>query len=465
MATVAIILAAGLGQHMKSSLPKALHPVLGDPALLWVLRSLPASVNAAVVVVQHGKEQVLQALDQWIREKLLPCPVTAVDQGEPMGAIHAVRVAVAELDRLGAERVLILSGDAPLVESATLERLASGPAALLAMEPADPARVARVRQNADGTLASLLAWEDASEEVRGLQRVDGGVYSLPWRELKTALADLGHDDAPDTFSLADAVVRVARKTPVAVSLCDPGELAGMHSRSDQAALQAHARQRINERWMDEGVTFLDPVSTLVGPRVTLARDVLLEPSVRLEGTVTVGEGTRIGQGCVIRDCAIAGGVEIRPYCVLQQSNVSAGARLGPFAHLREGSVLLENVHVGNFVETKKATLHAGAKANHLSYLGDAEVGERTNIGAGFISCNYDGFNKHRTVIGRDVFVGSDVQLVAPVVLGDGAIIGAGSTITQDIPANALALTRAPITVREGAAERLREKLRAKKRQG
>lgn len=461
MATVAVILAAGLGQRMKSSLPKALHPVLGDPALLWVLRSLPASVDAAVVIVHHHKEQVLQALDQWAQKKLLPCPVTAVDLDEPLGSGPALRVAVAALDRLGAERVLILSGDTPMLDPATVERLASGPATLLAMEPTDPADLARVLQNADGTLASLVAWRDASEEVRSFQRVDGGVYCLPWRELKTALADLGHDP----FPLAEAVVNVGRKTPVTVSLCDPRELAGMHSRSDQAALQAHARERINERWMDEGVTFLDPVSTLVGPRVTLARDVLLEPSVRLEGAVTVGEGTHIGQGCVIRDCAIASGVEIRPYCVLQQSKVSEGARLGPFAHLREGSVLLENVHVGNFVETKKATLRAGAKANHLSYLGDADVGERTNIGAGFISCNYDGFNKHRTVIGRDVFVGSDVQLVAPVVLGDGVIIGAGSTITQDIPANALALTRAPIAVKEGAAERLRVKLRAKKRQG
>ncbi len=249
---------------------------------------------------------------------------------------------------------------------------------------------------------------------------------------------------------------------MAVSLCDAAELTTLSTRSDQAELQAHARERLNRRWLDEGVTFLDPASTRVGPRATLARDVLLEPMVRLEGAVAVGEGTRIGQGSVIRDCIIADDVEIRPYCVLQQAKVSRGVKLGPFAHLREGSILCEDVHVGNFVETKKALLHAGAKANHLSYLGDAEVGERTNIGAGFISCNYDGFSKHRTVIGRDVFVGSDVQLVAPVALGDGAVIGAGSTITTDVPADALALARAPLVVKEGAAGRLREKLRNRK---
>lgn len=462
MPTVAVILAAGLGKRMKSSLPKVLQPILGDPALLWVLRSLPSTVSSAVVVVHSGKEQVIAALDKWTREGLLPCPVTTVDQGEPLGTGHAVQAAIPELDRLGAEGVLILSGDVPLLEAATVERLASASAMLLAMDLEHPGSYGRVIQNEDGTLAALVECKDASDAIKALRRVNGGVYCLPWKELKPALAGLRNDNAQGEFYLTDAVMAVGKRIPVAVSLCAPAELAGMNSRNDQAALQAQARDRINGRWMEEGATFLDPTSTLVGPRVTLAKDVLLEPVVRLEGAVAVGEGTRIGQGSVIRDCAIAGDVEIRPYCVLQLAKVSQGVKLGPFAHLREGSVLLENVHVGNFVETKNATLHPGAKANHLSYLGDAEVGERTNIGAGFISCNYDGFNKHRTVIGRDVFVGSDVQLVAPVALGDGVIIGAGSTIAKDVPADALALTRAPLVVKEGAATRLREKLRTMK---
>jgi len=186
----------------------------------------------------------------------------------------------------------------------------------------------------------------------------------------------------------------------------------------------------------------------------------MAPGVRLVGRVEVGQGTRVGQGSVLTDCRIGEQVEIRPYCVIDRSDVDGGCQLGPFAHLREGSRLEQGVHVGNFVETKKTTLRRGAKANHLSYLGDAEVGERTNIGAGFITCNYDGFNKHRTVIGQDVFVGSDTQLVAPVTLGDGSIIGAGSTITGNVPPGALALTRAALVLKEGAAARLRQKQKA-----
>jgi bifunctional UDP-N-acetylglucosamine pyrophosphorylase/glucosamine-1-phosphate N-acetyltransferase len=210
------------------------------------------------------------------------------------------------------------------------------------------------------------------------------------------------------------------------------------------------------------VTFLDPAATLVGPRATLAQDVLLGPGVSLAGRVELGEGASVGQGCVLSDCTVGGGAQIRPYCVIDRSEVGPDCILGPFAHLREGTLLEAGVHVGNFVETKKTTLRSGAKANHLSYLGDADVGERSNIGAGLITCNYDGFSKHATVIGKDVFVGSDCQLVAPVSVGDGAIIGAGSTITADVPAGALALTRAPLVIKEGIADRLRQKQKARK---
>lgn len=461
MSTVAVILAAGLGKRMKSTLPKVLHPILGDPALLWVLRSLPPSVSSAVVVVHNGKEQVEEALAQWRKQGLLPCPTATVDQGEPLGTGHAVQVTAGELDRLGAEKVLILCGDVPLLEPSTVAKLAAAEGVLLAMDLEDPSGYGRVVQEPGGTLRTITEHKDASEEIRAIRRVNGGAYTLPWRALKPALAALRNDNSQGEFYLTDAVVAVGRKVSLGVELCDPAELMGMNSRRDQAMLQALARSRVNNRWMDEGVTMLDPDTTLVGPRVQLSKDVCLEPGACIEGTVTVGEGTRIGQGSVIRESRLGSGVEIKPYCVIQHSDIGAGAKVGPFAHLREGSVLHARVHVGNFVETKKATLHAEVKANHLSYLGDAEVGERTNIGAGFISCNYDGFNKHRTTIGKDVFVGSDCQLVAPVTLGDNAIIGAGSTITEEIPAGALALTRAPLVVKEGGAERLRDKLRAK----
>jgi len=459
MSTVAVILAAGLGKRMKSSMPKVLHPVLGDPSLLWVLRALPPKVSSAVLVLHHGKEQVEAALAEWERNGLLPCPVRTVDQNQPLGTGHAVQQAVGELDLLAPQQVVILCGDVPLLRRETLESLASQEAVLLAMDLAEPAGYGRVLQNADGTLAGIVEQKDASPEVLAVRRVNGGAYVLPWRELKPALANLSNDNAQREYYLTDAVVAVAKKVPMRVELCDPAELLGMNSRVDQAELQALARRRINAAWMEAGVTFLDPETTLVGPRVTLAQDVVLEPGARLEGTGHAGEGTRIGQGCLLRNCRIGSNAEIRAFCVGQDAVIGDHAKVGPFAHLREGTHLEEKVHVGNFVETKKAHLRAGAKANHLSYLGDCEVGERSNMGAGLITCNYDGFHKHRTLIGKDVFVGSDCQLVAPVQLGDGCLIGAGSTITKDVPPGALALSRSPQANKEGAAQRLRDKLK------
>jgi len=424
-----------------------------------VLQALPPQVDGAVVVVHHGRELVEARLAAWAAQGLLPCPTQAVDQGEPLGTGHAVAAATRALDEAGADRVVILCGDVPLIRASTVVRLAQSAGLLLAMDLEDPAGYGRVLQKADGSLEAIVEHKDAGAEVRRVRRVNGGAYALPWPQLKLALSRLSRANAQGEYYLTDAVVDVAGQTPVAVELCPAEELMGMNSRQDQAQLQAYAQARVNRHWMDEGVTFLAPDTALVGPRVELARDVRVDPGVRLEGAVTVGEGTTLGQGSVLSECAIGPGVEIRPYCVIHGSQVAEGCVLGPFAHLREGSVLEEAVHVGNFVETKKAVLHQGAKANHLSYLGDAEVGARSNIGAGFISCNYDGFNKHRTVIGEGVFVGSDCQVVAPATLGDGCVIGAGSTITADVPPGALALTRAACVVKEGGADRLRERLR------
>ena len=460
MSTVAVILAAGLGTRMKSRLPKVLHPILGDPALLWVLRTLPPGLGGAVIVIHHGKEQVLAALDAWRRAGFLPCAVTTVDQGNPLGTGHAMQVCIPELDRLGASRVAVLCGDVPLTSPATVAWLCASEAVLLAMDLPSPGAYGRVLQHGDGRLAGLVEAKDATPEELAVQRVNGGAYALPWPALRRALLDLNNANAQKEYYLTDAVAAVAQELPVAVEVCDPEELAGMNSRHDQAALQAAAQRRIQRHWMAEGVTFLHPDSTLVGPRVQLQRDVLLEPGVRLEGQVRVGEGCRIGQGTVVTDSVLEGDVEVRPYCVIEQARLGAGSKVGPFARLREGTDLGEGVHIGNFVETKKAKLHQGAKANHLSYLGDTDIGEGTNVGAGVITCNYDGVNKHRTTIGRNVFIGSDTQLVAPVSIGDGALIAAGTTVTRDVPGDALALSRVPQVNREGTAARLR--LRQKK---
>lgn len=459
MKCIAVILAAGLGTRMKSRLPKVLHPVLGDPSLLWVLRSLPAAVGSALVVVHHGKDQVKREIEAWSARGLLPCPVLAVDQGEALGTGHAVKVCIAELDRLAAERVLILSGDVPLLPTARIEALLEHPGALLTMDLEEPGGYGRVIQAADGRLVALTEAKDAPPEVLAIKRVNGGAYSLPWAALRTALGNLGNNNAQGEYYLTDAVAAMARHVPIHVEPCPAQELSGMNSRLDQAELSAMARRSINSRWMQEGVSFLDHSSAWIGPRARLAQDVTIEPGVRLEGTCEVGERSRIGQGCVVRDCVIGADVEIRPYSVLEGAQVGDRCVVGPFARLREGTRLEPGVHVGNYVETKKAHLRAGAKANHLTYLGDCEVGEDSNVGAGVITCNYDGFSKHRTVIGKNVFVGSDTQLVAPVSIGDGVILGAGSTITEDIPAGFLALSRPPLIVKAGGAHRLREKLR------
>lgn len=459
MNTVAVILAAGLGKRMKSRMPKVLHPILGDPALLWVLRALPTELKAAIVVVHHGKEQVLAALERWRAEDLLPCTVLTVDQGEPLGTGHAVRVCEAELDRLKTARVVILSGDVPLIRAETVESLCASEGSLLAMEMPDPHGYGRVIQKLDGSLSSIVEQHDASPGELAITLVNGGAYTLPWSLLKPALHRLKPNNTQGELYLTDAVMDVARKHPVEVTPCDPEELAGMNSRNDQAAMQASAQWRIANGWMTMGVSFLDASSTFLGPRVRLGQDVLIEPSVRMEGLVNVGAGTRVGQGTIITGGDIGKDVSIRPYSVIEGAKIGDHCVVGPFARLREGTELQANVHVGNFVETKQTLLKKGAKANHLAYLGDSNVGENTNVGAGVIFCNYDGIRKHRTTIGKDAFIGSDSQLVAPVNIGDGAVIAAGSTITGDVPDHALAITRPALTLKKEGALRYWERLK------
>jgi len=461
MKTVAVILAAGLGTRMKSRLPKVLHPVLGDPSLLWVLRGLPEGIDHALVVVHHGKAEVAAAMFGWHEEQLIRVQPQPVDQGQPLGTGHALQACAETLDRLGADRVLILSGDVPLTQKQTLTELAANDAAILAMDLDQPGAYGRVLQHGDGRLAGLVEFKDASEAQRAVRRVNGGVYALPWAPLKEALAGLKNDNAQGEYYLTDAVAAVAAAVPVAVQVAEPAELLGMNSRADQALLQSIARDRVNAGWMAEGVTFLDPSSALISPRATLGKDTVVEPLVRVDGTSVIGEGCLLGQGSILSAAKVEDGAVIRAYCVIEDARIGPGAVVGPFARLREGTDLAPGVHVGNFVETKKARLGRGAKANHLSYLGDTEIGEETNIGAGVITCNYDGFTKHKTVIGKRVFVGSDTQLVAPVTVGDGAIVAAGTTVIQDVPADALALSRASQVNKEGGATRQREKRKNK----
>jgi bifunctional UDP-N-acetylglucosamine pyrophosphorylase/glucosamine-1-phosphate N-acetyltransferase len=281
--------------------------------------------------------------------------------------------------------------------------------------------------------------------------------SLPWPALlATAQHFAGQPKEALYEDLLNHILEAVQLKPIT---CDHEDLLCVQTRRGQIMVESIARKRIVNHWIDLGVGFPDPGSAFIGPRTDLARrGVWVGPQVRLEGKTSVGEGTTVGQGSIIRNSLLGANIEIRPYCVINDTIVGDGAKVGPFAHLREGSQLSSGVHVGNFVETKKALLHSGAKANHLSYLGDCEVGQRSNIGAGCITCNYDGFNKHRTKIGKDVFIGSDCQLVAPVVVGDGAILAAGTTLTSDVPDNALVLTRPETTIKDGGANKIRTKL-------
>ncbi|HNX93700.1 MAG TPA: DapH/DapD/GlmU-related protein [Holophaga sp.] len=381
MNATALILAHGQSECLCSNLPPCLHAILGDAALLWVLRALPENITQARVF-HDGDTRISEAMERWSKEGLLPCPASTLN--------------AEDFDTLGEAPILVLRGDAPLI-----------------------------------AFSGLLDGLDAKDITNKASLP--GFFTV---QSAKALLTVPGKDLPETKGL-----RI------------------IANRRDIAALQTQARTAINDRWMDRGVTIVDPASTFIGPRVELAPDVLIEPQVRLEGSVHISRSARIGQGSILQDTVIAEDVEIKPYTLSQSAQVGPSAIVGPFARLREGSVLEARVHVGNFVETKKTTLHAGAKANHLTYLGDAEVGEMTNVGAGVITCNYDGFRKHKTVIGKNVFVGSDTQLIAPVTIGDGALLAAGSTISQDVPGDALAITRATLTVKAGSAARLREKLR------
>jgi bifunctional UDP-N-acetylglucosamine pyrophosphorylase/glucosamine-1-phosphate N-acetyltransferase len=461
MSTVALILAAGFGKRMHSATPKVLHQINGDPSLLWVIRALPTEIKSAIVVVNYGKELVQQALTLWSKKHLLPCPVTIVDQIEPLGTGHAVQQAKEVLDQLNADQVLIVCGDVPLVRNETLVRLVLSGGALLAMDTTNPTGYGRILQRPNGSLQSIIEHADASPNELSVKRVNGGIYALPWKLLKTAINHISNNNAKGEYYLTDAIVDMANHMQISVELCNQTELIGMNSRKDQANIQSYAIEQINNYWMDQGVTFLNHASTIVGPRVVLSQDVVLASNVCITGQVKIGSGTVVGQGCVISDCNIGNEVNIKPYCIMTSSNIDSYCTLGPFANLREGTILKHNVRIGNFVEIKNTTLNQGVKANHLSYIGDAEVGEYSNLGAGFITCNYDGLNKHKTIIGKEVFVGSDCQLIAPVTLGDKSIIGAGSTIANNVPPGSLALTRAPLIVKEKAANRIRQRQKKK----
>jgi bifunctional UDP-N-acetylglucosamine pyrophosphorylase / glucosamine-1-phosphate N-acetyltransferase len=451
---LAVILAAGLGTRMRSPLAKVLHPLCGQPMLRWVVEAAIEAGCDPLVVVHHQEDAV--------RDSLGGLDARFVRQESPRGTGDALRSASVAFEP-HTRPILVVPGDTPLVPAELLLRLAASHRStgalctLVSMVPADPAAYGRVLRDHTGGVERIVEASEASAPILAIGEVNSGVYAFDgcWL-LREVLPALRPHPPKDEFYLTDAVATaaVARKLS-AIRWPDSSLLVGINDRWALALAEEELQKRILRGHALAGVTLVKPGSLRVEAGVTLGRDAVLEPGVCLLGHTRIGDDVRVGAGSILSDCEVGRGSEIRPYTVASGAVIGEGCMVGPFSRLRQGTRLEHGVHVGNFVETKNAVLDANSKANHLSYLGDVHVGEATNVGAGTITCNYDGFRKSRTEIGRDVFIGSDVSLVAPVSVGDGAIVGAGSVITRNVPAEAVAVARGEQVQRENAATRMR----------
>lgn len=433
-----VILAAGQGTRMRSALPKVLHPVAGKSMLGHVIDTArQLSPRKIHVVIGHGAELV--------RERLAADDVDFVLQAEQLGTGHAVAQALPHIE---AEKVLILYGDVPLTQVETLSRLLEQASdtqlGLLTVNLADPTGYGRIIRDEAGIVQAIVEHKDASEAQRAIREGNTGILAVPGKRLGDWLGRLSNSNAQGEYYLTDVIaMAVADGLVVATETAqEEMEVLGANDRIQLAQLERYYQQRAARRLMTQGVTLLDPARFDLRGEVTVGRDVQIDINVILEGKVVIEDGVQIGPNCVIKDSILRRGAIVKANSHLEGAELGEGADCGPFARLRPGAKLGAKAHVGNFVELKNAVLGEGAKAGHLSYLGDAEIGARTNIGAGTITCNYDGANKFKTVMGEDVFIGSNSSLVAPVTLGDGATTGAGSTVTQDVPAKALAVGRA-----------------------
>ncbi|MDQ2066685.1 bifunctional UDP-N-acetylglucosamine diphosphorylase/glucosamine-1-phosphate N-acetyltransferase GlmU [Xinfangfangia sp. CPCC 101601] len=436
-----IILAAGQGSRMNSDLPKVLHRVAAAP-LLHHAMSAARSLEPArtVVVVGHGADEVRAAAERFDPQ------AETVLQAEQLGTGHAVAQAAPLLAEAPGE-VIVLYGDTPFIRPETLQAMLDARAqhdvVVLGFNAANPGRYGRLLTQGESLLA-IREYKDASDEERAISLCNSGVICASSKNLFTLVAQLGNANAAGEYYLTD-VVELARADgqSAGVVICDEAETLGINTRAELADAEAKFQNRARAEALENGVTLTAPDTVYFALDTFIGRDAIIGPNVIFGPGVTIESGA-----------------EIRGFCHLEGAHVSRGSDVGPFARLRPGAELAEHVHVGNFVEIKNAILDEGVKVGHLSYIGDADIGERTNIGAGTVTCNYDGVMKHRTRIGKDVFIGSDTMLVAPVSIGNAAMTGSGSVITQDVPAEALALGRAPQVTKPGLATRLMDKLRA-----
>ncbi len=453
----AVILAAGQGTRMKSALPKVLHPLAGRPMVHYPVDCARAlGCSPVVLVIGHGAEQVRAGLEG------TDCRFAV--QQEQLGTGHALLCSRGELDGFAGD-LLLLCGDVPLLTTGSLQRLlqqhrqTGALVTVLTAEMDDPTGYGRIVRGPDGSVQAIVEHKDADENQRAIGEINTGIYLFRAPFVFEVLERVGCDNAQGEYYLTDVVAEAVKAggRVEAVVLEDAAEAMGINDRCQLAAAEAVLRRRINEELMRAGVTLTDPQATYIDAGVEMAADTVVLPGCVIRGTTRIGSGCTIGPNVVIDSCVIGDDVRIKAGSVLTESEIGAGTDVGPMAHLRPGTVLAGDNKIGNFVETKKAVIGRGSKASHLTYLGDCELGTGVNIGCGTITCNYDGVSKHRTIIEDEVFVGSDTQFVAPVRIGRGSLIGAGSTITKDVPADALALARAEQKIIEGWVSRKRGK--------
>lgn len=434
-----VILAAGQGKRMKSDLPKVLQPLAGRPLLSHVLDAAKAlKADAIHVVYGHGGERVREALSS---ER-----VSWVLQAEQLGTGHAVAQAMPAIP--DDHTVLVLYGDVPLVRAETIEQLAaqasSKSISVLTVLLADPTGYGRIVRDGAGNVVRIVEQNDANTKERAINEVNTGLMAAPAGALRRWLAALKNDNAQGEYYLTDIIVAAARDglKVTAVIASTETEVLGVNDKVQLAQLEAALRAQKAHELMLNGATLADPLRIDVRGSVTTGRDVFIDVNVVMVGDVQLGDRVRIGPNCVLSNCRIDSDVEVHPNCVIDRAVVGERSIIGPFARLRPDSVLHEDVHIGNFVEVKKSEIGAGSKANHLTYLGDATVGKKVNVGAGTVTVNYDGVNKWRTEIGDGAFIGSGSMLIAPVKIGENANTGAGSTINKDAPPGKLTLARA-----------------------
>ncbi len=444
-------MAAGKGTRLRSRLPKVLHEVGGKPLLEHVIRAARQIVPAQdlYVIIGHEAERVRTAMHH--------TGVKFVLQAEQRGTGHALMVAREALTTY--DHVIVLSGDAPMISAETIGRLRDfhleqrAAMTLLSAELENPTGYGRVlRKSQKSTeVLGIVEEKSASPAQKKIREINSGFYVFDVKELYSRIAELSTDNAHCEYYLTDmaAVFRKARQRVVAWKTSTPSEVLGGNTRAELADIDQEMRLAKCRQLMADGATIFYPATCVIDADVEIAPDTVIEPYVQLLGKTKIGSNSRVRSYCVIRDSEIGDGVTIRPGCIMEDARIGPGAIIGPYSHLRPGSEIGEGAHVGNFVETKKIKLGKGSKANHLTYLGDAEIGAGVNIGAGTITCNYDGVHKHKTVIDDDVFIGSDSTLVAPVRVGKGAYVGAASCITEDVPEDALAVARGRQVVKEG----------------